>query len=155
MLFFTDLFVGCGGSLLLHNSFLLAGVSWGRSWFRCVGFLWRWRLLSWSTVAIDQRPLGSSWTRDRTGVPCIAKQILNHWTTKEALFGLFNLCSSLHPSLLVSFVSSWFSFGSLDTNSVKCINLIILSIMSSVLYYAICISIWASLGSMVKNPPAM
>ena len=27
--------------------------------------------------------------------------------------------------------------------------------MSSVLYYAICISIWASLGSMLKNPPAM
>ena len=22
---------------------------------------------------------GASWTRDQTGVPCIARQILNHW----------------------------------------------------------------------------
>ena len=27
---------------------------------------------------------GASWTRDQTGVPCIARQILNHWTTREA-----------------------------------------------------------------------
>ena len=27
---------------------------------------------------------GSSWTRDRTGVSCITRQILNHWTTREA-----------------------------------------------------------------------
>ena len=26
----------------------------------------------------------SSQTRDQTGVPCIARRILNHWTTKEA-----------------------------------------------------------------------
>ena len=25
----------------------------------------------------------SSLTRDRTHIPCIAKQILNHWTTRE------------------------------------------------------------------------
>ena len=25
----------------------------------------------------------SSWTRDRTSVPCIGRQILNHWTTRE------------------------------------------------------------------------
>ena len=29
--------------------------------------------------------LGFSQTRDQTGVFCIASQILNHWTTKEAL----------------------------------------------------------------------
>ena len=28
----------------------------------------------------------SSWIRDRTNVPCIARQILNHWTIREALF---------------------------------------------------------------------
>ena len=28
--------------------------------------------------------VGSSGTRDETGVPCIARQILNHWTTREA-----------------------------------------------------------------------
>ena len=27
----------------------------------------------------------SSWTRGQTSVPCIARQILSHWTTREAL----------------------------------------------------------------------
>ena len=27
--------------------------------------------------------MGSSWIRDRTGVPCIARQILHHWTTRK------------------------------------------------------------------------
>ena len=27
----------------------------------------------------------SSLTRDQTGVPCIVRQILNHWTTREIL----------------------------------------------------------------------
>ena len=27
--------------------------------------------------------VGSSWTRDRTCVPCIGRQILNHWTIRE------------------------------------------------------------------------
>ena len=31
------------------------------------------------------RHVGSSQTRDRTLVPCIVRQILNHWTTREAL----------------------------------------------------------------------
>ena len=29
--------------------------------------------------------VGSSWSRDTTHVPCIGRQILNHWTTKEVL----------------------------------------------------------------------
>ena len=29
------------------------------------------------------------WLRDRTHVPCTARQILNHWTAKEALFLIF------------------------------------------------------------------
>ena len=28
--------------------------------------------------------VGSSWTRNQTGVPCIVKQIHDHWTTREA-----------------------------------------------------------------------
>ena len=37
--------------------------------------------------------VGSSWTRDRTCVLYIGRQILNHWTTREALifFFLFQL----------------------------------------------------------------
>ena len=30
------------------------------------------------------RHVGSSQTMDRTCVPCIGRQILNHWTTREA-----------------------------------------------------------------------
>ena len=35
--------------------------------------------------------VGSSWTRDQTSVPCTAKQILNHWTTREALQRILNI----------------------------------------------------------------
>ena len=28
--------------------------------------------------------VGSSWTRDHTYVPCTGRQIINHWTTREA-----------------------------------------------------------------------
>ena len=38
--------------------------------------LWTWLLHS-------KRDL-SSLTRDKTCIPCIARQTLNHWTTKEA-----------------------------------------------------------------------
>ena len=34
---------------------------------------------------VAPRHVGSSRTRDRTGVPCIGKWILNHWTTREVL----------------------------------------------------------------------
>ena len=33
--------------------------------------------------------MGSSWTRGRTCIPCIGRQILNHWTTREAWSGDF------------------------------------------------------------------
>ena len=31
----------------------------------------------------------SSQTRDQTSIPCLGRQILNHWTTKEVLKVLF------------------------------------------------------------------
>ena len=34
-------------------------------------------------------------TRDKTYVPCIARQILNHWTTRENHIFLFFISSSL------------------------------------------------------------
>ena len=81
----------------------------------------------------------SSLTRDRTRVPCIGRQILNHWTTREVLPTFLNpvfywwtfrlhelfltllICSSVSTSLLstpcvyfisviVSFSSYWFFF---------------------------------------------
>ena len=61
----------------------------------CLVFSSRWLILLQSTgsrelgfsscsTAVALR-LRSSWTRDQTHVPCIGKQILNHWTTREAL----------------------------------------------------------------------
>ena len=39
--------------------------------------------------------VGSSRTRDRTSIPCIARRILNSWTTREALQeGLYPLVTS-------------------------------------------------------------
>ena len=42
--------------------------------------------------------MGASWIRDQTRVPCIGRQILNHWTTREfqnmkdnILFFFFNI----------------------------------------------------------------
>ena len=34
-------------------------------------------------VLVALRHMGSSWTRDRTHVPCIGRWILNHWTNRE------------------------------------------------------------------------
>ena len=37
----------------------------------------------WRTGSVAPQHLGSSQTRDQTHIPCIGRQILNHWTTKE------------------------------------------------------------------------
>ena len=63
------------------------------------GFSLQWLLL-WSTgrVCPGSKPVArrlrclqrveSSWTRDWTGVPCIGRQVLNHWTTREVRSGV-------------------------------------------------------------------
>ena len=38
---------------------------------------------------VAPRHVGSSWTRDRTHVPCIGRQILNHCATREVLLLLY------------------------------------------------------------------
>ena len=43
---------------------------------------------AWALAA--QQHVESSRTRDRTCVPCIGSQILNHWTTRESLFWRLN-----------------------------------------------------------------
>ena len=46
--------------------------------------------LLWCTGSVALWHVGSSWTRDGTSFPCIAKRIPNHWTTMEAqLLSLF------------------------------------------------------------------
>ena len=40
--------------------------------------------------------MGSSQTRARTRVPCIGRRILNHCTTREALFSFFSFFFNFH-----------------------------------------------------------
>ena len=68
-----------------------------------VFFYYFW--LHWALVAAYGWHVGSSWTRTRTRVPCIGRQIPNHCTTREAPEYIVLICS--HPwkvfhSLLVS-----------------------------------------------------
>ena len=42
----------------------------------------------WFTGLVATWHVGSSRTRDGTCVPCIGRQILNHWTTREVLHKL-------------------------------------------------------------------
>ena len=44
---------------------------------------------------VSQRHVKSSWTRDWTYVPCIGRQILNHWTTREVLGTSLFIATSL------------------------------------------------------------
>ena len=55
-------------------------------------------LLLWCTGLAAPRHVGSSWTRVQTCVPCIGRQILNHWTTREVLERI--LLSLLLPASL-------------------------------------------------------
>ena len=90
----------------------LVAVSGGYSLEQCTGFSLRWLLLWWSTGSRahgfstgapehgltscspwTQLPLlhvGSSQTRDQTSVSCMARQILNYWTTQEVHTSMFN-----------------------------------------------------------------
>ena len=68
------------------------------SGFSCCGVwgLGMWALESWLSswhrgLAVSQH-VGSSGTRDRTRVPCIGRQILHHWATKEALKHILRQC---------------------------------------------------------------
>ena len=45
----------------------------------------------WGTGLVAPQRAGSFRTRDRTGVPRVAKQILNHWTTREGRLSILNI----------------------------------------------------------------
>ena len=62
------------------------GTSCGAQALGRVGFssCYTWAQQLWPMGLIALRHVGSSWARDRTCVPCIARWILNHWTTREA-----------------------------------------------------------------------
>ena len=91
----------------------LVAASGGYSSLLCAGFLLQWLLFLWSTGSrhadfsscgawaqwlwptglVAPQHVGSSWTRDRTHVPCIGRRILIHWATREAQSPWFYLQS--------------------------------------------------------------
>ena len=42
-----------------------------------------WLQWLWCEGLVVPQHVGSSWIRDQTCVPCIGRQVLNHWTTRE------------------------------------------------------------------------
>ena len=64
------------------------------SFSRCTGFsvesclsLWSMRSGTLGLLRLScSRHVGSSPSRDQTSVPCMARQILNHWTVSEPLW---------------------------------------------------------------------
>ena len=100
--------LGCARSLLLCTGFLQLQQSGATFQLQCPGFSVWWLLLlrstgsrgtgvsscsmqaqqPWSTGLVGPQHGGSSQTRDQKHVPCIARWILNHWTTREALLAL-------------------------------------------------------------------
>ena len=61
----------------------------------------------WPMDLVAPRHVGSSQTRDQIPIPCTGRQIVNHWTTREAqnfFFLFFHL--SLTPPCFLSFSSS-------------------------------------------------
>ena len=88
----------------------LVAVSGAYFSLRCAGFSLEWLLFSqilgsracrlqqlWCMGLVALWHVGSSWTRDRTHVPCIGGQILNPWTIREALNHAFLTRSILTP----------------------------------------------------------
>ena len=59
---------------------------------------------SWPPGSVNLRHVGSSWTWGQAHVPCIGRQILNHWATREACCHLFMgwLDDFLKSKLLIS-----------------------------------------------------
>ena len=91
LFYFLKKFCSCGGSLLLHG-FSLVSESGGSSLVAVhvllvagTSVVEEHRLQQrWHTGLVALRHVGSSQIRDGTSVCCIARQILNYWTTKEA-----------------------------------------------------------------------
>ena len=89
-------FNSCIGSLLVRAGFSLVAVSRHSSSWQCAGFSLRRLLLlrstgsracglqqMWCTGLVSPSHVESSWIRVGTHVPCIGRQVLNHWTTMK------------------------------------------------------------------------
>ena len=54
----------------------------------------------WYTGLVVLRHMESSWTRDRTCVPCIGRRIPNHWTNREVHFPIILMYHCLHKYMI-------------------------------------------------------
>ena len=63
-----------------------------------------------SSSCRSQAHVGSSQSRNQTYIPCIGKQILNHWTTKEAPTSIFYLFIYFLKAQLYLFILFFFIF---------------------------------------------
>ena len=93
-MYLSYVFIGCTGfsDAALAFSSCSAQVSHCSSSFCCRALDLRsedFRSSGMGLVAL--RHLGSSWTRDRTRLPCTGRQILNHWSTREAPNNIFDV----------------------------------------------------------------
>ena len=130
---------------------------------KCVGFSW-WLLLLQSAsygcmasvVAVHRlsclRHAKSFQTRDRTYIPCVGRQILNHWTTREVQF-YSTFDRFLQPPKLMPLNSASIFFKASDSMSpseiLQCITTVCrIYSGSSVAHKGF------SGGAVVKNPPA-
>ena len=86
-------FFGCGVSSL-WCILIVAGFSFGLLLLRSTDSRHTTSSSAWLSICCVHglsysRHVRSFWTRDWTDVSCIARQILNHWTTREALMVIF------------------------------------------------------------------
>ena len=95
-------YFGCAGSSLLQGLFSPCSE---QAWAHCGSFSCgarasgTWAQPLWRTGLVARQHVESSWTRDRTRIPCIGRWILNPWTTRKALVVRFYLNSLLSPWL--------------------------------------------------------
>ena len=66
----------------------------------------------WLTGLVAPQHVGSSRIRDRTHVPCIVRWILNHCTTREALWGSFFVFFKLIATYLFIYLFIFSCVGS-------------------------------------------
>ena len=82
-------FVAVYGLSLVAVCRLLIG--WGSCGARALGFssCSTWAQYLWYLGLIALQHVDSSQTRDQTRVPCIGRQVLIHWTTREVHHSIF------------------------------------------------------------------
>ena len=91
------------------HGFSLVVMSGGNSSLQCVGFSLLWLLTLGRRDSSAPWHMRSSRTRDWTHVPCIGRQILSHWTTREVFSWIFILSQVFYLQTEVQAPFMWTS----------------------------------------------